>query len=60
MLREVCAAALDLDDFDEDIFLERVDTIQVLDGRVLEFHFYDGTISQTEWVSTAQKDCWTE
>ena len=60
VLREACTAALDLEDFDEDIFLERVDTIQVLDGQVLEFHFYDGTISQIEWVSTAKKDCWTE
>lgn len=60
VLREACAAALDLEDFDEDIFLERVDTIQVLDGQVLEFHFYDGTVSQIEWVSTAKKDCWTE
>lgn len=60
VLREACAAALDLEDFDEDIFLERVDTIQVLDGQVLEFHFYDGTISQIEWISTAKKDCWTE
>ncbi|NMB01427.1 MAG: recombinase family protein [Firmicutes bacterium] len=60
VLREACAAALVLEDFDEDIFLERVDTIQVLDGQVLEFHFYDGTVSQIEWVSTAKKDCWTD
>ena len=59
-MREACAAALDLEDFDEDIFLERVDTIQVLDGQILEFHFCDGTVSQIEWVSTAKKDCWTE
>ena len=50
-----CAAALVREDFDEDIFLERVDTIQVLDGQVLEFHFYDGTVSQIEWVSTAKR-----
>jgi DNA invertase Pin-like site-specific DNA recombinase len=60
VLREACAAALVLEDFDEDIFLERVDTLQVLDGQVLEFHFYDGTVSQIEWVSTAKKDCWTD
>ncbi len=60
MLREACATALGLDEFDEDIFLERVDSIQVLDGQVLELHFTDGTTTLQEWVSTAKKDCWTE
>lgn len=60
VLREACAAALDLEDFDEDIFLERVDTIQMLEGQILEFHFYDGTTALQEWVSTAKKDCWTD
>lgn len=60
VLREACATALGLDEFDEDIFLERVDSIQVLEGQVLEFHFYDGTTALQEWVSTAKKDCWTD
>ena len=60
ILRKACAAALDLEDFDETVFLERVDTIQMMDGQVLEFHFYDGSVSQIEWVSTAKKDCWTD
>lgn len=55
VLREACAAALSLENFDEDIFLERVDHIQVLDGQILEFHFYDGTISQIKWMSTAKR-----
>lgn len=60
VLREACATALGLDEFDEDVFLERVDYIQVLEGQVLEFHFYDGTTALQEWVSTAKKDCWTD
>ena len=60
VLREACATALGLEEFDEDVFLERVDHIQVLEGQVLEFHFYDGTTALQEWVSTAKKDCWTD
>lgn len=60
VLREACATALGLDEFDEDIFLERVDHIQVLEGQVLEFHFTDGTTALQKWVSTAKKDCWTD
>ena len=32
----------------------------MLEGQVLEFHFYDGTTALQEWVSTAKKDCWTD
>jgi len=60
VLRKACAKALGLDEFDEDVFLERVDHIRVLEGQVLEFHFNDGTTALQSWVSTAKKDCWTD
>ena len=43
ILREAYAAALNLEVFDEDISLERVEIIQVKDRQVLKFHFYNGT-----------------
>lgn len=60
VLREACAEALGLEEFDEDVFLERVDYIMVDLDQNLEFHFYDGTVKVQEWESTARKDCWTE
>ena len=60
VLREACAEALGLEEFDEDVFLERVDYIMVDLAQKLEFHFYDGTVKVQEWESTAKKDCWTE
>lgn len=60
VLREACAEALGLEEFDEDIFLERVDYILVDLDQKLEFHFYDGTVKVQEWESTARKDCWTD
>ena len=59
-LREACAEALGLDEFNEDAFLKKVDHIIVNPNRQLEFHFYDGTTRVQTWKSTAQKDCWTD
>ena len=60
VLREACAKALGLNEFDEDIFLAKVDYIMVNPDCQLEFHFYDGTTTVQTWKSTAKKDCWTD
>lgn len=60
VLRETCAKALGLEEFDEDVFLEKVDYIMVNPNCQLEFHFYDGTTKVQTWKSTAKKDCWTD
>lgn len=61
-LREACCSVLELDAFDEGIFLERVDTISVCANRLLVFHLSSGEDVHHvwEWNSTARKDCWTE
>lgn len=59
VLRDACATALGLAEFDEEIFAERVEKITVLEPQTLEFHFTDGSITQVTWESTAKKDCWT-
>ena len=59
-LRDACAEALGLDEFNEDAFLKKVDHIIVNPNCQLEFHFYDGTTKVQTWKSTAQKDCWTD
>ena len=43
-LENVCAKALGLQDFDEDIFLQKVHHMVVQEDGILEFHFNDGKI----------------
>lgn len=58
-LQKVCAEVLGLDEFDEQIFTEKVDQIIPLDGDILRFKFNDGSEVEKSWVSTARKDYWT-
>ena len=48
-LERVCAQVLGLDCFDGDVFLEKVDFINVPARNVLEFHMKDGAV--------VMKDC---
>lgn len=43
-LRKAAAEAMDMDEFDDAAFTERVDKIYTTEGEELEFHFYDGTV----------------
>ena len=60
ILKACCAEVLGLNEFDDEIFAERVERIDVPDGGTLVFHFYDGTEVTKEWKSTAKQDCWTD
>lgn len=59
-LIEVCCGVLGLDEFDDDIFLEKVDHIEVPKSYTLEFFMKDGTKEVREFVNTGHKDCWTK
>ena len=43
-LEDICAKALDLKAFDEELFLEKVHHILVLENHTLEFHLNDGMV----------------
>jgi len=60
-LKAVCAEVLGLDEFDDDFFAERVESITVREGNILVFRLRDDMeITKVwEWKSTARKDCWT-
>lgn len=58
-LKKACAEVLGLDEFDEDVFLERVDHIDVPERSVLEFHLKDGAVITKDCPNTGHKDCWT-
>ena len=48
-LFKVCAVALKIDEFDENIFRERIEKIIVISKNELQFHFFDGTIKNLVW-----------
>ncbi len=56
-----CCDVLGLDEFDEDVFLEKVEYITVCPDNLLIFHMTDGSeVSHTwEFKSTAKSDWWT-
>ena len=59
-LRQSCARVLGLEEFDEAVFLERVDFISVPERYTAEIHFKDGTVVTELCEPTGHQDCWTE
>lgn len=43
-LKKACAEVLGLDESDDDVFLDKVDFINVPERYALEFHLKDGTV----------------
>lgn len=60
MLKEACAEVMGLDTFDEIIFSEQVDRIEIPAPNEMVFYFKDGRIVPHHWESTMRKDCWTD
>ena len=54
-----CTEVLGLTEFDEEIFLNKVDKIVVPEHHVMVFHLKNGEEITRRWVSTARKDWWT-
>lgn len=60
VLKAVCAEVLGTDEFDDAVFSERVEQINVVGDDTLEFYFYDGSVLKKKWRSTAKSDWWTD
>ena len=60
MLKQACAAVLGLDKFDESIFSERIERIEIPAPNEMLFYFKDGHTVPHHWESTLRKDCWTD
>jgi site-specific DNA recombinase len=58
-LKKVCCDVLGIDEFNDDIFLEKVDHIDVPERYVLTFYMKDGTVITKPCPNTGHKDCWT-
>ena len=59
-LRLACTRALDLDEFDEEVFLEQVDHIDVPERYRIEIHMKNGTVIPEDCTPTGHQDCWTQ
>lgn len=60
MLKEACATVLGLPEFDETVFSEQIDHIEIPAPNEMVFHFKDGRIVPHHWESTMRKNCWTD
>ena len=60
MLKEACTAVLGLDEFDETVFSEQINHIEIPAPYEMVFYFKDGRIVPHRWQSTMRKDCWTD
>lgn len=58
-LTRVCTEILGLEEFDEEVFLDKVERVDVPDRYVLEFHMKDGRIIWKDCPNTGHKDYWT-
>ena len=58
-IRKCCAEALGLDEFDEAVFTERVDHLEVPEKDRLTFFMKDGTTFTRDCRNTGHQDCWT-
>lgn len=51
---------LGIDEFDDDVFLEKIDFINVPKQYTLEIHFKDGDVITKPCRNTGHMDCWTK
>ena len=59
ILKEISAEVLETAEFDDNIFLDKIDSITVEGSDTLHFNFYDGRIVTKHWHSTLKKESWT-
>lgn len=60
VLMEECAKVLDIPEFDEEIFTEKVAQITAPETGTLIFDFTDGTQLTHHWSRNSKKESWTE
>ncbi len=58
VIAAVCSV-LGTKDFDEDLFLKRVDHIEAREGNLLRFHFKNGVTADYVWEDRSRAESWT-
>ena len=59
-LEKACCEVLGLEEFDENVFLEKVDHIEVPLRSTLDFFMKDGSTIRKNAPNTGHQDCWTQ
>ena len=59
-LKKCCAEVLGLDEFDETVFAEKVEHLEVPEKDQLTFFMRDGSVFTRECKNTGHQDCWTQ
>lgn len=59
LLKKACAEVLGLEEFDEQVFTDKVERITAMDDDILHFKFKDGTTVDKQWTGNLRKDYWT-
>lgn len=60
VLKEECVRVLGIEEFDEDVFTEKVTKITIPETGTMFFEFADGKKLEHHWYRNAKKDAWTE
>jgi len=58
-LEKACYEVLGLEELDEEVFLDKVDHIEVPEKYTLDFFLKDGTCIRKDAPNTGHQDCWT-
>ena len=58
-LEKACCEVLGLEALDEEVFLDKVDHIEVPEKYTLDFFLKDGTCVRKDAPNTGHQDCWT-
>ena len=59
-LKVISARAMEMDEFTESVFRERVESILVCNGNKLVFRFRDGTETTQHWQDRSRSQSWTD
>lgn len=59
-LKKATAEALGMDEFDENLFAEKISEIQIPAANQLAFIFTDGHVVSTKWLDRSRAESWTE
>lgn len=63
ILKRLCCEVLGLEEFDDDLFISRVTSLEAnndSEGNILTFHLTDGTETVKRWKHPSRRDSWTE
>ena len=59
-LKRVCSEVLEIDEFDEAVFKEKVNQIEIIGTDTMKFYFNNGNEIIKTWKSTARIEVWSE